>query len=195
MVVSTHLCLVWVRQVCKYKTNFRIWRHYRIVQKPHQSFISQCWDNILDISFLVSFCHLGTNWGHQGRGNLHRGITSIRLVCEHIRVCIVLVNDWCERVQPDMGDATPRQVVLGCASKQTKPAMGSKPLNSVPKQKLPNTHLWCLFVIGTFFRETFSKHSLWYCAHPPPHINFLLLYFIAFLTIITVKVPNSFLAY
>lgn len=48
-------------------------------------------------------------------------------------MCTVLVNDWCERVQPDMGDATPRQVVLGCASKQAKQATGSKPLNNVPR--------------------------------------------------------------
>lgn len=38
MVVSAHLCLVWVKQVCKYKTNIRMWRHYRIVQKISPKF-------------------------------------------------------------------------------------------------------------------------------------------------------------
>lgn len=31
-----------------------------------------------------------------------------------------LINDWCERVQPTVGDAVPRQVVLGYRKKVTE---------------------------------------------------------------------------
>lgn len=46
---------------------------------------------------------------------------------------IFLINDWCKRVQPTVGSATPRQVVLGGSRKQ---AVQRNPVINIPPWSL-----------------------------------------------------------